>query len=156
MRRDVPIRQLRWSDIDLDKHEIRWTAELDKIGHEHVTPITPAGTAALVHAQRAAMRIGEGWVLPSPSDPERPCSRHLLRDWWIRMEQAAGLPHVEQLGWHGLRRRFATDLKEEPLRDVCELGGWKDPQTLLKCYQRPDAATMRQVLERRKQRPATA
>ncbi len=40
-------------------------------------------------------------------------------------------------------------MKHTPLRDLCELGGWKDPQTVLKCYQRPDPETMRLALENR-------
>ena len=37
-------------------------------------------------------------------------------------------------------------MKETPLKDLCYLGGWKEPQTILKCYQRPDEATMREGL----------
>ncbi len=54
------------------------------------------------------------------------------------------------LGWHSLRRKFATELKHTPLKDLCYLGGWKEPQTILKCYQRPDESTMREALEVRK------
>jgi len=48
-----------------------------------------------------------------------------------------------------LRRKFATDLKHEPLADLCSLGGWKDHNTILKCYMRPDEVTMRGALARR-------
>ena len=42
-----------------------------------------------------------------------------------------------------------------PLKDVAEAGGWRDPNTLLKCYQQPDEATMtRVVLEPGKLREA--
>jgi hypothetical protein len=41
-------------------------------------------------------------------------------------------------------------LKDTPLKDLCELGGWKDPQTVLKSYQRPDERTMRDALKHRK------
>ncbi len=34
--------------------------------------------------------------------------------------------------------------------DLCYLGGWKEPQTVLRCYQRPDESTMREALEGRK------
>jgi len=33
-----------------------------------------------------------------------------------------------------------------PLRDVAAAGGWRDPTTLLKCYQQPDEETMRRVV----------
>jgi hypothetical protein len=38
---------------------------------------------------------------------------------------------------------------DEPLKLVCELGGWSDPKTVLNCYQRPKEAAMRAALERR-------
>lgn len=37
-----------------------------------------------------------------------------------------------------------------PLKDLCYLGGWKDPQTVLKCNQRLDETTMREALASRK------
>jgi hypothetical protein len=53
------------------------------------------------------------------------------------------------LGWHSLRRAFATDLSDVPLKVLCELGGWKDPNTILKCYQQPDLETQRRALSAR-------
>ena len=94
--------------------------------------------------------VGTAWVFPAPKNSSSPCSRHLLRAWWKRAECLAGIEHVQGLGFHGLRRAFATDLKNEPLVDLCHLGGWKDPQTVVKCYQRPDEATMREALKRRR------
>ncbi|MCY4399337.1 MAG: hypothetical protein OXE96_08375, partial [Gemmatimonadetes bacterium] len=52
-------------------------------------------------------------------------------------------------GWHSLRRKFASDLMDLPLKVLCELGGWKDAQTVLRCYQRPDAGQLRTALEGR-------
>jgi hypothetical protein len=34
-------------------------------------------------------------------------------------------------------------LKHISLKELCYLGGWKEPQTVLKCYQQPDELTMR-------------
>jgi hypothetical protein len=67
------------------------------------------------------------------------------------VEKLAGVGHEAGRGCHGLRRKFATDLKHIPLKDLCALGGWKDPQTVLKCYQQPDAVTMRRALELRQE-----
>jgi len=75
-------------------------------------------------------------------------SRHLLRDWW-RAETAAERNHVHGLGWHGLRRKFATELKHTPIKDLCALGGWKSERTIFECYQQPDEGTMRRALEER-------
>jgi integrase len=76
-----------------------------------------------------------------------------MRDWWLRCERLAGLPHIKQMGWHSLRRKFATELKgDTPLKDLCHLGGWKSAQTVLTCYQQADEDTMRKALERRAER----
>ena len=63
--------------------------------------------------------------------------------------EVAGMEHEKGMGWHGLRRKFATELKHTPLNDLCALGGWKSPQTILMCYQQPDAETQRAALEGR-------
>jgi integrase len=143
------IRLLRWSDVDLNTKCVRWRGENDKIGFEHETPLTADAVAALTAARRDRPALGDAFVLAAAGKPEEPLSRHLLRDWWERMEKAAELVHVVGRGWHSLRRQFATELKHTPLRDLCHLGGWKDPQTVLKCYQKPDVATMRAALEAR-------
>lgn len=144
------IRKLRWSDIDLERGLVRWRADNDKIGYEHETPISDLAIRALRKARREASAIGDAWVFPSPDDQKRCCSRHIMRDWWGRARKQAELAAERGLGWHSLRRKFATELKDTPLKDLCELGGWKDHNTILKCYQRPDEATMREALERRK------
>jgi hypothetical protein len=49
-----------------------------------------------------------------------------------------------------VRRLFATELRHStPLKDLCALGGWKNAQTVLTCYQRADEKTMRTALEGR-------
>ena len=144
------IRLLRWSDVDLERGTIRWRAENDKIGYEHQTILTAVGIQSLEQLRQVAPGIGDTWVFPAPGAPLDPCSRHLMRDWWQRGEQLAGIPHQMGLGWHSLRRKFATEMKHTPLKDLCYLGGWKEPQTVLKCYQRPDEDTMREALAHRK------
>ena len=88
-------------------------------------------------------------MLPAPEDVKRPVGRYLLRDWWHRAEKLAGLERLAGRGWHSLRRKFATDLVHEPLKVLCNLGGWRDAETVLACYQRPDEAAMRNALGRR-------
>lgn len=36
-----------------------------------------------------------------------------------------------------------------PLRDLCDAGGWKDAETVLKCYQQPDEDLIRGALDGR-------
>jgi len=141
------IRQLRWEDVDLERGRIRWRGAADKIGFEHTAPASARASEALGAAGGADPGV---WVLPSPMDPSRPCSRHVLRDWWSLGVKKAKLPPIRRRGWHSLRRKFATELKGVPLKDLCQLGGWKSHLTVLKCYQQADEDTMRRALEGRR------
>jgi hypothetical protein len=48
--------------------------------------------------------------------------------------------------WHAYRRKWATERKHLPLKDVAAAGGWNDVATLLKVYQQPDPATLLVVM----------
>ena len=141
------IRQLRWSDIEIDARSIRWRGEHEKTGYEHRTPTTAMARAALVEARRHNPGIGDTPVMPAPKNPFACMSRSLARDWWKRAERLAGLAPKRGRGWHSLRRKFASDLMDLPLKVLCELGGWKTAQTVLQCYQRPDEDRLRKALE---------
>ncbi len=141
------VRQLRWSDVDFEARTIRWRGEHEKTGYEHRTPITTMALAALSEARRHNPGIGDAPVMPAPKDPFQCMSRSLARDWWKRAERRAGLHPKRGRGWHSLRRKFASDLMDLPLKVLCELGGWKDAQTVLRCYQRPDERRLRKALE---------
>ncbi len=117
---------------------------------EHHTPLTREAVQALAAAGARRLNGKDGWVLPSPSDPSRPCSRNIMRDWWDLAQEKAGLGCVPHLGWHSLRRKFANDLRHVPLKDLASLGGWKDTQTLLKCYLKEDEQAMVDALESRR------
>jgi hypothetical protein len=143
------ISMLRWSDVNFEDETIRWRATHDKIGFEHQTPMTPALLAALQRRRKSHPFIGDTWIFAAPGNGMEPVSRHLWRDWWQRGEALAEIAHQPGMGWHSLRRKFATEMKETPLKDLCYLGGWKEPQTILKCYQRADTATMKKALANR-------
>lgn len=150
------IRQLRVSDIDLDAGTIHWRRELDKIGMEHTTLLTEEACTALRAEWRLRPAIGDAWLFPAPGDATQPVSRHLVRDWWERAALLAELPKGKRIGWHSLRRQWATEMKETPLKDLCYMGGWKNPMTVLTCYQQPDTETQREALGRRKRFRAAA
>lgn len=151
------IRQLRWSDVDLKEKRITWRAENDKIGMEHRPPLSEEAVRVLDAAWKKRAAIGDGWVFPSPASKKESCSRHLMRDWWQRASALAELPMTVRLGWHSLRRKFVNDLKADtPMADLCHLGGWKSPLTVMTVYQQADQATMRAALTNREQRRAAA
>jgi integrase len=144
------IRLLRWNDIEWIQGWVRWCGENDKTGMDHRTPLTPAARTALLEAQQVSQAIGDQWIFPAPRQLGAPVSRFMTEKWWDRAEQLAKLDPEPGRGWHSLRRKFATELKGTPIKDLCALGGWKDPKTILEHYQRPDSATMRQALEHRR------
>ena len=151
------IRQLRWSDVDLKEKRILWRAENDKIGMEHSPPLSAEAVRILEQSRRSRESIGDGWLFSSPEDPAKPCSRHLVRDWWRRAEKLAEVPRTARLGWHSLRRKFVNDMKAgTPMADLCDLGGWKSPLTVMTVYQQADQATMRNALSARELRRAAS
>ena len=139
------IRQLRWSDIDMERRTIRWRAAHEKTGHEHRTPVTAEALAALEEARRQNPGIGDAPVFPAPGDPSKSVSRSRARTWWTKAQMLAGLEPKRGRGWHSLRRKFASDLMNQPLKVLCELGGWKTAQTVLQCYQQTLAGPYRFV-----------
>lgn len=144
------IRQLRWADIDLENGMIRWRAETEKTGYEHATPMTREARDALESARSRNPGIGEAPVLPAPQDASQPVSKDLARDWWSRAERLAGLDPKRGRGWHSLRRKFASDFKQVPLKTLCQLGGWKTHATVLMCYQQVDEGELREALGSRR------
>ena len=144
------IRQLRWSDIDMESQTIRWRGEHEKTGYEHRTPLTGEALAVLEEARRRNPGIGDVPVLPAPKDASMSVSQWHVRNWWEKAEGLAGLEPERGRGWHSLRRKFASDLMDQPLKVLCELGGWKTTQTVLQCYQRADEGQLRRALEHRR------
>ncbi len=144
------IRHLRWCDLDMGAGAIRWRAEHEKSGFEHRTPLTTEALGVLEEARKENPGSGDAPVLPAPRDPARSVSHTAARRWWKRAEALAGLERKRGRGWHSLRRKFASDLMDQPLKVLCELGGWRTAQTVLECYQRPDEDRLKKALDERR------
>ena len=147
------IRKLRWSDIDVGAGVIRWRGEHEKTGYEHRTPVTAEALAALEEAHGRNAGTGDIPLLPAPQDPKRCVRRWQVGDWWERAETLAELEPKRGRGWHSLRRKFASDMMDQPLKVLCELGGWTTAQTVLQCYQRPDEDRLKKALAERRVHP---
>ena len=150
------IRHLSWCDIDMGDGVIWWRAEHDKTGFEHRTPVTDEAISVLEEARKKSPGNGDAPVLPAPRDPDRSMSHAVARDWWNRAESLAGLERKRGRGWHSLRRKFASDLMDQPLKVLCELGGWRTAQTVLQCYQRPDEDRLKKALAERRINPSAS
>ena len=70
--------------------------------------------------------------------------------WFAQAVEIAGVKLPQRARWHSLRRKFATELKDMSLKDLSYLGGWKDTNTLLTCYQQPDETVMLEGLANRR------
>ncbi|MDE0177866.1 MAG: tyrosine-type recombinase/integrase [Gammaproteobacteria bacterium] len=137
------IRNLLWSDIDLEGAMVLWRAKHEKTGYEHITPLTDEAVAVLEEARRMNPEGGDGPVLPAPANPSECLGAWRALKWWYRAATLAGLEPKRGRGWHSLRRKFASDLMDQPLKVLCELGGWKNPQTVLTCYQQANTGRLR-------------
>ncbi|MCY3706305.1 MAG: site-specific integrase, partial [Gammaproteobacteria bacterium] len=114
------IRHLRWSDIDLEAGIIHWRAEHEKTGYEHWTPMSAEAQAVLEEAASRRPRSANDPLLPSPTTRSRCASRSLSNAWWTRAQELARLEPKSRRGWHSLRRKFASDLMDLPLKVLCE------------------------------------
>ena len=112
--------------------------------------MTAEALAVLEEAARRKPGSEDSPLLPTPADPARCLSRARAYVWWHRAQGLAGLESKPGRGWHSLRRKFASDLMDQPLKVLCELGGWKTAQTVLQCYQRADEAQLRKALDSRR------
>jgi integrase len=146
--RQSSIRQLRWSDLDLEGGAIRWRAETDKIGYAHRNPMHPDLLAFLKHDRMRAKAIGEAYVFPALRDSSKPLPRDTVQKLWRTVATAASIPRGEGYGWHSFRRAFANALRDVPLRELKDLGGWKSAHTIVKVYLQPDEQAQRTALSK--------
>ena len=144
------IRKLQWSDIDIEGRTILWRAEHEKTGYEHTTPLTDEAIAVIEEARERNPARGNAPVLPSLRDPSLCARRWMFGARWRKAERLAGLDPKRGRGWHSLRRKFASDFIDVPLKVLCQLGGWKNAQTVLRCYQRADQGQLREALASRR------
>jgi integrase len=145
------IRHLRRNDIDTEQRIVTWRPEHDKTGVAHQTPLTEGAIAVLSAQRRAEARIGDGWLFPDPRHPEKPVTRHTLNSWWRRCAKSAQLPTGQRVGWHSLRRTWASEMRDASPRDLCDLGGWSTYDVPLKCYIKPSIEAQRAALAQRRE-----
>ena len=135
-RRLGSIRALRWDDFDWEHSTIRWRAEADKQNRESVVPMPAALVKEIRSFQRVLVGLG-GLCFPMATDESQSMRRDKFDKALRRAEKKAGLKPLGGGLWHAYRRAWATARKRRPVADVAAAGGWKDVETLIRCYQRP-------------------
>ncbi len=141
-RRISAWRNLVWEDVNFEAGTIHWRAEHDKKGYEQVVVMSDAVRDALAAERKAQAAIGRTAVFPSPKDPTKPCNRHLFDDWLRRAYKLAKIVPQRRGMWHSIRRKWATERKGYPVKDVAAAGGWKTEEVLVTSYQQADAETI--------------
>lgn len=140
-------RQLRWEDIDWAAEpfgRVHWRADTDKNGTAQIAPITLEVRKVLLELWQS--RKGDSpWVFPSPNKPSAPCGRHLLDDWLRRAYELARVPQSRGEAWHALRRKWATERKQYPVKDLAAAGGWKTVDMVLR-YTQVDQETLDNII----------
>jgi integrase len=84
------IRQLKCSDVDLERGTIIWRAENDKMGFEHETVVSAQAVTVVRVERDASAAVDSPWVFPSPKNSKRSRSHHLPRDYWSARRNQRG------------------------------------------------------------------
>jgi integrase len=142
------------SDVDLQRTaiaphgRIRKREENDKTGVEMWVPLSKETRAAVERVLNARQVVGDVWLFPAASRRRagQPWDRHHAKELLNRATAAAKLEPLAGGDFHPFRRKWVTERKQMPLVDVAAAGGWKDPNTLLRSYARPDDATLLAVV----------
>ena len=151
-RRVSAVLALRYENLVLAKTAkaphgaIRWPSESDKMGKGWSAPLSTSTRAALDRVLRERPGIGSAYLFPSPLHPGRPVPYDMARRWLLEAERLAAVPKQEGSLWHAYRRAWATARKHLPVADVAQAGGWESTETLQRCYQQPDEATILAVV----------
>jgi hypothetical protein len=145
--------------VMLSSGALRYSATEQRITHVTWPPLkreaakevpvsakTAAVLARVCRARGVMPGVGRVPLFPAPRDPSRPVSRHLAYEWLRKAEALAGLEHMSGGGWHTYRRKWSTERKHHPEKDVMAVGGWKDPRSLRESYIHADADTMEAVV----------
>jgi integrase len=144
-RRLGSIRMLRWEDFDFGRCRVIWQADADKKGDHWDIPM-PEAIMREVRDFQSRFQDGSGHVFSALSARDGVMDRHLFDKWLSVAEARAGLPKLDGSLWHAYRRKWASERKQLPLKDVAAAGGWKDVTVLLEVYQQADDQSVLAVM----------
>ncbi len=102
---------------------IRWSAESDKQGVLHITPISADVRSELERYFSLNPRgLTDLPLVPSVEHGDRAISRSLATKWLVKAEKLAELPKLTGGIYHPYRRLWATERKNLPDVDVAPAG----------------------------------
>ena len=144
-RRITAICQLQYDDILREPGQggaithLRWRPI--KGEDEQRVPVSAETRATLARVIAQRPGVGAHPLFPSPRNPRAAIAKRVATEWLERAETIAGVGHMAGGKWHPYRRKWATERKEFPTKDVMIAGGWKDDRSLKDSYQQADAET---------------
>jgi integrase len=102
------LRKARWSEFSFGAKEPEWRipAERMKMREQHIVPLSHQAVALL--RELAPLTGPDGYVFPSPRDPNRPMSENALTAALRRMGYTG-----DEMTWHGFRSMASTCLNEQ-------------------------------------------
>jgi len=139
---------LQRRDIDLDREpsgRIWFRAEHQKNGHDHEMPLTPECARILAQHLDKLPEQPEAWLFPGEREPDKAVDVSKLSKLLRKAYTHAGLKTLPGGLWHPWRRKWATERKGMPLKDVAKAGNWKTSSIVL-LYQQSDEETLNQVV----------
>lgn len=136
---------LTWEDLDLDRQEVRLSAERSKNNTAATVPLSDT-VAAMLRDMRSAKDEATGIVFLNGDG--KPWRNNLVK----RLRSCCRLAGVatEGVDCHALRYSFATHLLRAgvPIQTVQRLGRWKTVDVLLSVYAQTFPADERAAVER--------
>jgi len=116
-----------------------------KTRDERVVPLSPELRAELEAEWKRLGEPRDGWVFPSPTDPERP--RDNFKRALALACKRAGLPPIHP---HGLRHTWASRLamKGVDRKTLMDVGGWKTGRMLDEVYAHVTSSHAAEVMAR--------
>ena len=149
-------RDLRLGDTDstAPHGRIAWPAATNKRKREWRLPITAELRERLVAMLRERGALsGDTLLFPSPRDLTKPVCRETVAVWLRQALTAAGLERLPREAFHGLRRKWGTERRHLPRKDVAAAGGWGSETVLGRIYQQPtDEGVLEAVVSPRRLR----
>jgi len=112
---------------------------------EHSVPIAEE-TSRILRNHVTRLPAGEDLLFPAAGKPQIAVSVSVMSKSLRGAYARAGVTRLRGGLWHPWRRKWATERKHMPLKDVAAAGGWKDIETLVRCYQQPDEETLASVV----------
>lgn len=149
--------ELRACDLDLRRYakvaphgRILKREETDKVGVEQWVPLSKPARAAIDLVLNRNTVVGEAPLFPAPRSRKRVAwTRHRARALLLKAYKEAEVPAEERVGLHAYRRKWATERKHLPRKDVAAAGAWLSPRTL-DIYEQADQETILAVVSETK------